>query len=324
MKLLNQTQEAVLRLFLDSYALDETEDLSLCIDYDKKPDWLQFLEIDKAKKRLEQEGVYLQSFVKTLGTGDLVYLTPHALTYFSDKEKYLSEQGNKATSGTTTINFNAPVFQTNTSEESLIINAPQHNNGDNVKSFGDNDTKAKKWNIGHTLTLIGIIVATLIGLLAWLLPRNTTMPLAPPATGLVLNSVDENISDEEQEMPSIAISDIPEVPYEEEQYNYPDNLEDIPISEGIRLAPVSGYVTLERGRAHTCEVTLLTFSPVRIFPSHILVSIAEHGNSPDERYMNSGYVFHYSFNEREFRLTIHAVNFISNYCIIVIHEILSD
>jgi len=93
LKLLNETQEAVLKLLLDSYVANES--LSLWIDYSKKPAWLQRTEIDKVRKQLEDEGI-LQSFGKTLGTGDLVYLTPKSLTYFNDKLIYLKRKDKKS------------------------------------------------------------------------------------------------------------------------------------------------------------------------------------------------------------------------------------
>ena len=65
-------------------------------------------------------------------------------------------------------------------EQEIIreINATQ-NNEDIVKYIEYDTTKKKKWNLGYTIALITAII-TLIGvivaLLAWLLPRNTTMP----------------------------------------------------------------------------------------------------------------------------------------------------
>jgi len=105
MRLLNSTQEAVLKLFLDSYVPNETGDLSLEIDYEKKPKWLQFTEIARIKDSLETEGVYLQTFTKTLGSSDLVYLTPIAFSYFNDKETYYMEQENKVLQNNSTNNF---------------------------------------------------------------------------------------------------------------------------------------------------------------------------------------------------------------------------
>ena len=174
MRLLNQTQEAVLRLLLDSYEADKTENLSVLINYDKKPGWLQFGEIDKTIERLEKEGIYLQSFSRTLSHGDLVYLTPQALTYFDDKERYLSEQSNKTiSSAATTINFNAPVVQANIADNNSTISATQ-NNEDIVE---DGNAKRRKWKLSHTLTLIGsIIIPIIFGLLTLFLSQNTPIP----------------------------------------------------------------------------------------------------------------------------------------------------
>jgi len=176
--------------------------------------------------------------------------------------------------------------------------------------------KKNKLSGGHLIGIIGLflaVIAIAIALLERYSPISPSSAFELPPASLAEDSMYPNISYEEYEITT----------YPYEQRDSSDYLEDDLIPEGTRLVPVGDNITLMRGTAHICPETFLTFSPIRISSSEVYARITEYNGASSTLHMSSGYVFPYSFNGQEFRLTILAMNFVTGSCTIIIHEVIT-
>ena len=126
MHLLNQTEEAILRVLLECYEMSNKESYVVSYDWDKSPEWISWEQWSKTKEKLENDGIYLQPSPKNMdsGSADRAILTPSAITYFEDKRRYLEEQENAGTSAT--YIFTATNQQVSIAKDNSVIHATQN------------------------------------------------------------------------------------------------------------------------------------------------------------------------------------------------------